>query len=121
MVERAADVVNMRLYGGRLKAFKWEGLLVGDSAAKLSMPHLADKSVQVIGTPGGATINVKGSLDSDVATAVFALLTNPAGDNLSFTVAGLDTILQNVYTLEIELVGGDGTTDLDVIVLGKGV
>lgn len=120
MAEVVISNVTMQAFGGRLQGRKWGGIAQGDTAAAIPIPSLADKTIQVVGTFGGGSISIQGALESDLATAVFTELTNPQGDALSYSAAGIDTVLQNVYWIKPVLTGGDGTTDIDVYLLSKG-
>lgn len=78
-------------------------------------PMFADKSVQVYGTFGGATITVQGSNDSSSPT--YATLADPQGNALTITLAKLEQILENTYVVRPLLSGGDGTTSITVKLL----
>lgn len=109
------------LWGGQLNLQQWEGVVLGDTPIAISLnPNLADCSVSVAGTWGGATISFQGALNSTLGDAVFVELTNPAGDALNFSADALETVLQNCFFVKPVLTGGDGTTDLDIILLVRG-
>jgi len=93
----------------------WETLLQGDDGAPLSMPDFADKTIQVLGTLGGATVNIEGSLDG----VTWSLLTSPQGDVLAFTAADLSAVTELVTHIRPNISGGDGTTDIDVYFAGR--
>lgn len=67
---------------------------------------LADRSVQVEGTFGGATVLIEGSLDG----ANFRTLTDALGSPLSFTAAGLKYITEPVAYVRPRLTAGAGAS-----------
>lgn len=102
----------------RSQRFTWSGLENGDSGRPLISPHLNDKSVQVLGTFGvGGTLIIEGSNDGGTT---YVTLTDEQGSALSFTTAGLKTILQNVEVIRPRVTGGDGDTDLTVCLVASG-
>jgi hypothetical protein len=73
----------------------------------------ADRSVQVEGTFGGATIALNGSNDK----SNFRTLNDPSMTPLTFTAAGLRAVLEAVVQFAPSISGGDGTTGVTVSVL----
>jgi hypothetical protein len=71
-----------------------------------------DGSVQAVGTFGSATITLQGSNDG----TNWVTMTDPAGDPVTFTVAGLKMFLPRVWKLRVITSGGSGT-DVDVYML----
>jgi hypothetical protein len=95
---------------------KWIGFQVaGDTGKPFECPHYADKSVQVIGTFGGATVTIQGSNMKDTPT--YATLNDDGGTALTFTSAGIKKIRENTYWVRPIISGGDETTNLDVYLL----
>lgn len=89
----------------------FSGSDVGDN---LEIPEYADRSVQVIGTPGaGGTVIIEGSNNG----TDYAVLKDHLGNNLSFTAADIRSIDQIVRFIRPRVTGGDGTTSFTVIVL----
>lgn len=76
-----------------------------------------DRSVQVLGTFGGGTVTMQGSNDGGTT---WATLTDPLGNNLAFTAAGMKQITELPDLIRPLLSGGDGTTDLDVYLHMRG-
>jgi len=75
----------------------------------------SDRTIQVYGTFGGATITVQGSLDG---TNWFTL--NDQSDNaMTFTTARGDSVQQLTRFIQPVLTGGDGTTSLNVRLCAK--
>jgi hypothetical protein len=91
-----------------------EGALAG--AARFAGQH-SDKSVQIGGTFGGATVTLKGSNDG----AAWHTLTDPLGNALSFTAAGLKMVVEATRYIKPVVTGGDGTTAVDVHLFMKEV
>lgn len=101
---------------------KWLGLLNGDdgaaigganpAASSISMGHYQDRTVQVVGTFGsGGSLSIQGSNDSGVT---WATLTDPLGNALTFTSAGMKQITELPHLLKPNCTAGDGTTSLAV-------
>ncbi len=97
---------------------KWESLtLAGDSGAPFACPNYTDKSIQVFGTFGGATVTIQGSNVIDSPT--YATLNDPSGTSLAITSAGIKQVLENTYWIRPIVSGGDTTTDLDIYLLAS--
>ena len=87
----------------------------GVAGADAGSPSFADKTVHVTGTFGGATVTIEGSNDG----TNFVTLNDAGGSALSFTSAGLKTILENPLEIRPKTAGGSGT-DVDVIIIARG-
>jgi len=75
----------------------------------------SDRTIQVYGTFGGATITIQGSLDGTNWATV-----NDQSDNaLTFTTARMDSVQQLTRFIRPLLSGGDGTTSLNVRLCAK--
>jgi hypothetical protein len=106
----------------RVKCIKWAGLANGDTGKPYKLPHYADRSVQVAGTPGvGGKVQIKGS--NAIKNAAGELLDTPVYDVLSdtrnglleFTAAGgLRQIVEVCHAVRPKVPSGDGTTSWDV-------
>ena len=96
--------------------FKFETLTTAnDNGASISFSEWADRSVQVTGTFGsGGTLKFQGSNDSG---QTWADLTDPQGNAISFTSAGLETVTEITELARPYVSAGDGSTDLDVFIL----
>lgn len=100
------------------KRIHWEGLLNGDVGSSEQYGHFADRSVQVTGTFGaGGSVSLKGSNDGGTTWVV---LTDPQGNALTFTAAGLEAISEMTFMVRPEVTAGDGTTSLKVDVFAAG-
>lgn len=103
-------------FDGPIKIYKWASLTEADTAAAINNPRFNDKTIQVVGTFGGGTIDIEGSVI--FASPTFAVLTDPQGSAASFTGAGIKTVLQNVYWLRPNVSAGTGVS-VDVYLLVK--
>jgi hypothetical protein len=92
-------------------------LAAGETGVVLVLPGYAERSVEISGTFGGATVVIEGR--NKVAGSVYFTLNDPFGNALSFTVAGLKQILENVYALRPRVTGGDGTTSINISINSK--
>ncbi|MCC6717410.1 MAG: hypothetical protein IT555_05960, partial [Acetobacteraceae bacterium] len=88
----------------------WSGLLLNDNGAAYERPEFQDRTFQVTGTFGGATIALQGSNDN---TTWFGL-TNSTGAALSYTAAGGGAAREGTRYVRPVVTGGDGTTSLVV-------
>ena len=94
----------------------WSGLLNGDDGAAYSGPTLPDKCIQVTGTFGvGGTVIIEGSNNG----TNWNTLVDPQGNALSFTVQGLETLLDNPFFVRPRVTAGDGTTNLVVTLISR--
>lgn len=85
---------------------------------KHGCPTFADKTVHVKGDfSGPATIVIEGSNNG----STWVTLTDPGGSALSFTSEDLKVILENPLQIRPRVTAGDASTDLDVIIVGRGV
>lgn len=79
-------------------------------------PFGADKCVQVVGTFGsGGTVKVEGTNDG----TNWVVLTDPQGNALSFTAAGIEAITENPWKIRPHVTAGDGTTSLTVTIVAR--
>jgi hypothetical protein len=94
----------------------WSGMANGDSGAAYVNVSAADRSVQVTGTFGASgTVKIQGSND----TSNFAQLHDAAGDELSFTAAGIEAIAEVTQHIRPIVTGGDETTSLTTTLLTR--
>jgi hypothetical protein len=99
---------------------KWTGFQVsGDTGAPFACPNLADKSVQVEGIFGGATLTIEGS--NMVDDPIFETLNDAEGNPLTFTSAGIRQVLENTYWVRPILSNADLAlnTNLDIYLLAE--
>lgn len=91
-------------------AYQWD-LAAGDDGVQVAHTDSGDRTVQVTGTFGGATVLVEGSLDG----SNWFTLRDAPGVALSFTSPGLRSVLENAPLIRARAAGGDGTTAIVVI------
>lgn len=110
----------------RTKVLAWEGLTTNDTGRPLNIGLWADKSVHFLGNFGsGATVVLQGSNDpranpahADHASAEWVTLTDPQGNALSKTAAGLEQVMENVWWIRPSVTGGT-SPDIDVVIKMK--
>lgn len=97
----------------------WETLTTtNDVGSTAEMVAYSDRSVQVVGTFDGASLQLQGSNDG----TNFKVLTDPQGNALTFTATGIEAISELTrYIRPYISVAGSGSADLDVYVLVSGV
>lgn len=96
---------------------KWGTLRAGGGnvGAPFSCPNYPIKSIQIVGTWGGATCTIQGS--NIVTDPTYATLQDQQKTSLALTASGVYQIEQNTYYVRPNVTGGDSTTDLDVYLL----
>jgi hypothetical protein len=87
----------------------WSGLGVGDDGDPAQFGGAPDRSIQVYGTFGGASLILQGR---NSAAAPWFTLTNPLGGDLIFTAAGGKAVCELTRHVRPFVSGGDGSTDL---------
>lgn len=102
-------------YDYEVKQVLWETMGNADTGTSVDMPHYSDKTVQIIGTFGGATVTVQGSNDGGTT---WATLSDDQGTALAVTAATLALIAQNPRSIRVITSGGTGT-DVDVYLIAK--
>lgn len=109
--QKGAHVGNKSVY-----IIQWANMVNGDQGDSLPLSQYADRSVQVAGTFGsGGTLVIQGSNDS----INYVTLTDPQGNPLSFTTAGLEAITEMVAYIRPAVLAGDGTTSLTVTMAAR--
>lgn len=91
--------------GGKGHVYSWV-LAAGDDGAPIESVEFADRSVQVEGTFGGASIAIEGSND----TAAFRTLTDPQGNDLLVTAPKIEMVTEVTRQIRPRVVGGTGTS-----------
>lgn len=102
----------------RITRVKWEGFAAsGDVGTAVELTGHPDRSVQVLGNFGtGGAITVQGSNDGGTT---WATLTDPQGNALTFTAAGLEAITELVGQIRPTASAGSGA-DIDVYMMFGG-
>ena len=98
----------------RSSTVRWSGLAGSDTGDIVFAGGFNDKSVHVFGTFDGATVTINGGNVDDVTNTV--ALKDYAGSALAFTVAGVNSIRDNIAYIHPVVTGGGGSTDLTVVV-----
>lgn len=91
----------------------WTAMAASDTGAPLEMPVSNDRSVQVTGTFGGASLLFEGSNDG----VNYATLTDPQGNLLSFNSPKIEQVMELTLFVRPHVSGGDGTTSITVTTL----
>lgn len=90
----------------------WETLTESDTALAFELGAFKDKTVQVVGTFGGATVVFQGSNDN----STFAGLTDHSATAISLTAAGLELVAENPRYVRPSASGGT-SQDIDIYLL----
>jgi hypothetical protein len=88
----------------------WSAMKAGDTARPLAYSQWADRSVQAEGTFGAATVTLQGSNSGNTYVA----LSDPLGNTLSLTSAGIKQVMEVTGYVKPVLTGGDGTTSITI-------
>src|SRR4051812_47544385 len=104
-----------------LMRIKWLGLAANaDVGQALGVDFSAyqDRSVQVVGTFGtGGAITMQGSNDGGTT---WSILTDPLGNNLVFSAAGMKQITELPEQIRPAVTAGTGTSALDIHLFMRG-
>ena len=116
-----ATVSNIRTQaGGGTFRHTWTPLLQGDDGQTAKFPANADRTVQVLGVFGGATVTFEASLVANTpASAEWFSVTDLQGNAITFTSAGGEFVTENSVHYRPVVTGGDGTTSLTVHMLSR--
>lgn len=89
-------------------AVRWAGIAPGDDcvASPSDLSEYSDRSVQVSGVFGGASLAIRGSNDG----TNYAGLSDPQGVALVFSSGGLKAILEASMYVRPEIAGGVGSS-----------
>ena len=93
----------------------WGGLLADDDGEPVRLAVYSDRSIQISGTFGGASVTIGGSNDG----VTFHALTGADGTALTLTAAALKQIVELPLFIKPRVFGGDGTTNLVVTLAGR--
>jgi hypothetical protein len=116
MTERAAVLIPQS--DVRVMRLKWLLIGNGDTGAASIFNTFQDRCVQVVGTFGaGGSISIEGSNDDGTT---WVILTDPLGNALTFTSAGMKQITELPYQIRPHCTAGDGTTALAVWLHARG-
>lgn len=101
-------------HSAQVIAVSWTPITNGDTCDFAECSDFADRSVQVTGTFGGATLSIQGSNDG----SNWVNLTDPFNNAISLTGAGLRAIVELTRYIRPVLAGG-AASSLTVSLLGK--
>lgn len=93
----------------------WAPLAADDDGAAVRLAVYSDRSVQVSGVFGGASVTLGGSNDGETYHA----LTDTSGEPITLTVGALKTVVELPVYVKPRVFGGDGTTNLKVVLAGR--
>lgn len=93
----------------------WQVLLAGDEGAPISGAQYTDKSMQVSGIFGGASVSLQGSNDG----VNWSVLHDTQGNSLTASTSKLAVVAEATRYVKPVVTGGDGTTSLTVTILMK--
>lgn len=100
------------------QVIKWLALANGDTGTPWTGGDYQDRSVQITGTFGsGGSVSIQGSNDGGTT---WATLTDPLGNALTFTAAGMKQITEIPYQIRPNVTAGDGTTALNIYLFARG-
>jgi hypothetical protein len=88
----------------------WGPMGTSDTGLPLDLVGFADRSIQVEGTFGGATLELQGSND----LTNFRVLHDPYSNPLDYLAARIDHLTEIPVLMRPAVLGGDGTTALNV-------
>lgn len=95
-----ADVPTKRNY-----IVSWSNLAGTDSGTPVNIGEYYDRSVQISGTFGGATVTIEGSNDG----VNYLPLTDPQGNAISKTTASIEQIMELTRFIRPVVTGGTGS------------
>lgn len=93
----------------------WAGLLADDDGEPVRLAVYSDRSIQIAGDFGGASVTIGGSNDG----ITYHALTSTDGEPLALTAAVLKQIVELPVFIKPRVFGGNGSTNLQVILAGR--
>lgn len=93
----------------------WDNMLAGDDGEPVRLAVYSDRTIQVSGTFGGASVTIGGSNDG----VTYHALADAQGNALTLTSGALKAIIELPVYLKPRVFGGDGTTALKVVMSGR--
>ena len=119
MAEKVATLVSD--WNAEIQRIKWLAMANGDTGTPLMPEHSADyqdRSIHITGTFGaGGIVTIQGSNDGGTT---WATLTDPLGNALTFTSAGIKQITEMAEQVRPNVTAGDGTTSLNAYLFMRG-
>lgn len=93
----------------------WSPMAADDDGEPVRLAVYSDRSIQIAGTFGGASVTIGGSNDG----VNYHALTSTDGEPLTLTAAVLKQIVELPIFIKPRIFGGNGTTNLSVILAGR--
>lgn len=103
-------------------SYQWTPLTITNADGQpVGFTGSGDRTVQITGIFGaGGTVVLEGTLDNNPLTLNWFTLKGADGSTaLSFTAAGLRTILENCVLVRPRVSAGDGTTSITAVVIAR--
>jgi hypothetical protein len=94
---------------------QWVGMTTGDVGDRIDYVGHADRTVQVVGTFGGATVTLQGSLDG----ANWATLNDAQGQPIEITAARIEAVTEMVLFIRPIVTGGSGANVTVLLMMRK--
>ena len=85
-----------------VQTVQWTPVTEADTCRPIQFPEFSDKSIQVSGTFGGASVALNGSNDG----TNFAALRDPSSTTIAITQAGIKAVLENTWQVQPSVTGG---------------
>jgi len=93
----------------------WANVTEADVCAPVAFGGAPDRSVQVVGTFGGATIGVHGSNDG----TNFSALTDPQGNDIEITAAKIEAVSELTRYIKPVTSGGSSSSVTIIVFMRK--
>jgi hypothetical protein len=93
----------------------WGDMLVDDDGEPVRLAVYSDRTIQVAGEFGGASVTIGGSNDG----ITYHALHDTSGAVMTLTEGKLQQIVELPIFIKPRVFGGDGTTNLKVILAGR--
>lgn len=93
----------------------WSGMQANDDGEPVRLAVYSDRSIQIAGAFGGASVTIGGSNDG----VNYHALTDAAGQPLTLTAGALKSVIELPVWIKPRVFGGDGTTNLTVVLAGR--
>lgn len=102
---------------------KWMAIPLDEEGQAIAIPNHSDKTVQIYGTFGGASVVIQASNDplapTDPDNAVWWTVKNVEAELMNKSAAGGWLLMDNPIWMRPIVTGGDGTTSLNVVMCSK--
>lgn len=93
----------------------WAPLAADDDGEPVRLAVYSDRAIQLTGVFGGASVTIGGSNDGETYHA----LHDTSGATMTLTEGNLQQIVELPIYIKPRVFGGDGTTNLKVILSGR--